>query len=216
MTTETYTNLITSQYKNSPKFVAQVSITAAFYARMQDILSSFKTKFDLDVAVGHQLDVIGEWVNASREVPIPITGVYFEWDEAEVGWELGSWKGEFDPDSGLAYLPNDVYRTYIKTKIAANKWNGTIPQAYEIYQDVFPEGGIVIQDNQDMTMVVGIFGAPPNAILKALLIGGFLALKPEGVKINYALVPIISPLFGWDIESEAIDGWDIGSWPEEY
>jgi hypothetical protein len=215
-TVGTYTGLITSEHKDKQKFKKVVKANTKFYARLQQVLASIPGKFDLDTAVGDQLDKVGEWVGVKRNVPIPITGVYFEWDTADVGWEFGTWKADFDPVLGPSLLPDDSYRQFIKAKIAANKWNGSIPDAYEIYDSLFPEGGIVIQDNQDMTMVIGFFGTPPSAILKALLVCRFIALKPEGVRISYyAIVSNFAPLFGWDIDNNAINGWDTGDWPTE-
>lgn len=214
---EDYLNLITSEHKDKPNYLAVVTAGVSPLVELQNVLLSLLPKFDLDIAIGDQEDILGQWAGISRSVPIPITGVYFEWDSADVGWELGSWKDEFDPSTGPILLPNDVYRTVIKAKIAANKWNGSIPDAYEIYKMVFGGDYVVIQDNQNMTMTVGIFGQPLNAILKALLVNGYIALKPEGVAIAYyAIVVNSAPLMSWDIDTEALNGWDIADWPQEF
>lgn len=218
-TNGTYLRLVTSEFRNATKFNSTLDADVSPSVTIQNVLESLIPKFDLDNAVGDQLDIIGEWVGALRNVPFPITDVYFEWENAALGWELGSWKGPFDPDTGPVLLPDDVYRTLIKSKIAANRWNGSIPQAYEIYSTLFSLGGIVIQDNGNMTMNYGFFGAPPSAFAQALLQGGVLTLKPEGVRINEIIVVTdFAPLFAWDIEdlsSIAVQGWDIGYWGKE-
>lgn len=217
MTTSDYTALITSQHNDKPKFVAMTASDVEPYVEIENILLNIPSLYDVDTAIGSALDVIGEWVGASRNLPIPLTGVYFEWDStALVGWDSGSWRGEFDPVSGLTSLPDDSYRKYIKAKIAANKWDGTIESAYNIWVEIFTDSAIIIQDNQNMSMVVGVSGVKLGAIDQALLTGGYIALKPVGVGISYFAITLESgALFGWDSNNTAISGWDSGQWPIE-
>ena len=162
ITQEQYLNLITSQHRQKARFVQTVQNSTAPFVSLQATLSSMISKFDIDDAVGDQLDIIGLWVGASRFIDTPLTNIYFSFDDtAEVGWDSGVWQGPFSPTSGLTSLPDDIYRTLIKAKIAANRWNGTIPNAYEIWETVFTNIKIIMQDLQDMTFVVGIVGTPP-------------------------------------------------------
>lgn len=215
MSLDTYTALVTSQYKNKTKFMDLVEVKAKFQVRLQEVLASMVSKFDIDTAVGDQLDIIGKWAGVSRFVNIPLVGVYFEWEDGTVGWEDGEWKGVFDPDTGIVELEDEPFRTLVKTKIAANRWDGTVEGAYEIYATVFPDTQILIQDLQDMTMIVGFAGTPPDAVTQALISAGYLALKPEGVQIRFYAIGSGGPLFGWDIDTTTIDGWDVADWPEE-
>ncbi|MGC7970039.1 DUF2612 domain-containing protein, partial [Salmonella enterica] len=66
--------------------------------------------FDLDQAIGVQLDAVGEWVGISRNITVPLAGVYFSFDIAGLGFDQGVWKGPFDPDTGLTTLDDDTYR----------------------------------------------------------------------------------------------------------
>lgn len=217
MTTTDYTALITSQHNDKPKFVAMTTSDVEPYVDIENILLNIPLYYDVDTAIGSALDVIGEWVGASRNIPIPLTGVYFEWDStALVGWDSGSWQGEFDPVSGLTSLPDDSYRKLIKAKIAANRWDGTIESAYDIWVEIFTDSAIIIQDNQDMSMVVGVAGTKLGAIDQALLTGGYIALKPAGVSISYfAITETDGALFGWDVNNTALAGWDSGQWANE-
>lgn len=216
MTTADYTDLITSQHNDKPKFVAMTASDVEPFVEIENILLNIPSYYDVDTAIGSALDVIGEWVGASRNLPIPLTGVYFEWDNtALIGWDSGSWRGEFDPISGLTALPDDSYRKYIKAKIAANQWVGTIESAYDIWIEIFTDSTIIIQDNQDMSMVVGVAGKKLGAIDQALLTGGYLALKPAGVSIEYfAITTTDGALFGFDVDNATIGGWDSGQWPQ--
>lgn len=212
--TDAYVSLITSEHADKDKFIAAVRASVAPFADSQAQLANFLPSFDLDSAVGAQLDVIGLWVGASRNVATPLTGVYFEFDNPLLGWDEGFWKGRFDPDEGLTSLDDDHYRALIRAKIAANHWDGTLPSADAILAQLLEGSTVYIQDNQDMTMTVGVVGAPLDVVLRALLTGGYLTLKPEAVRIDAYLVPSVpaTPLFGFDVENSLISGFDTGSW----
>lgn len=215
-TLDTYKNLITSEHKNKPKFMATVEANVKFYVHLQEVLNSLVPKFDVDTAEGAQLDIIGLWVGVSRFIRSPLTGIYFEWDGvASVGWDSGIWQGDFSPTSGLTSLPDDIYRTLIKAKISANRWDGTIPSAYEIWQTLFTNNTIIIQDNQDMSMTVAIVGTILDVLTQALITGGYILLKPEGVRVQYYAIPVdTNPIFVWDSEGDGTGGWDEGSWAQ--
>ncbi len=211
-----YLNLITSEHRQKPKFVATVSIGAEIFVHIQDLLTSMVPKFDIDVAVGDQLDIIGQWAGISRNVKIPIAGVYFSWDaEFSVGWDYGIWQSDLNP-STLTVLPDDAYRTLIKAKIAANKWDGTTDGAYAVWDEIFTTVTILIQDHQDMSYDLILVGGIVDSLTLALLTGGYIPLKPEGVRVNSYIVPVNDgPLFGWDLENDYVKGWDEGSWGRE-
>lgn len=216
MKTEDYLALITNEHSDKERFNATVAAGVSPVAAVQNSLLSLPLEFDIDTAAGVQLDVVGEWIGRSRRISTPLVGVYFSFDDTELdGWDSGSWKGPLDPESGLVELPDDAYRVLLKAKIAANSWDGSIPGAYSIWESTFNgETFIVIQDNQDMTMVVGIAGKPLGAVEKSLLLNGFFQLKPEGVGIIYWFITQSEgPLFAWDTQSSgALAGFDIGNW----
>lgn len=216
MAVETYLELITSEHNDKPKFMATVEISIGVYNRIQEVLSTMVPAFDLDDSVGSQLDDIGKWVGVSRNINTPLSGIYFTWGgAASVGWSSGIWQGAFSPTSGITSLPDDVYRTLIRAKIAANRWPGTIPSAYDIWAEVFPNSIIIIQDNQDMSMIIGVVGTPLDILTQSLLTGGYIPLKPEGVRIAYYAVPVDSnPIFAWGTEGDGVAGWGEGSWAQ--
>jgi hypothetical protein len=218
MTNEDYLNLITSEHRGKEKFEATVVAGVSPFSKLQEVMLGLPADFDIDSAVGVQLDAVGAWIGRSRRIDTPLVGVYFTWDDlASDGWDSGIWKGPFDPDSGLVDLPDDSYRVLLKAKIAANSWDGTIPGAYAIWATVFTNSQLVIQDNQDMSMVVGIAGQPLSIVDQALLTNGYIPLKPEGVRVQYyAIAPAAGALFAWDTdESTALAGWDTGQWATE-
>ena len=210
-----YTGLVTSEHADKPNFLATLAAILQPFVDLQNTVAELPTDFDIDFAVGAQLDAVGVRVGRSRFLNEPITGVYFSWGTAGVGWGQGTWKGEFDPSSGLVALPDDSYRVLLKAKIANNQWDGTIPSAYDFMDQVFPGDTFFIQDNQNMTMYVGVVGPVPlNAVTFALLSGGYLQIKPAGVGVVGYITASVpgTPVFGFGADNSTIGGWGHGSW----
>lgn len=212
-----YLDRITSQHRTAPKYVAVVDAVTAPLVDMQALLEELRRAFDLDDAEGVQLDRVGEWVGRVRDLSTPLEGVYFAWNEPDVGWNEGAWRGLYDPDTGLTSLDDDTYRQLLRAKVAANNWDGSRDGAYEIWEAAFTGTGLIIliQDNGDMSIVVGVAGAAPSAVLKALLLRGYIPLKPAGVRVSYyAVTPGDGSLFAWNCDTPALAGWNTGAWPE--
>lgn len=210
-----YLALIAPEHAQKPNFLASVTAAIQPFADQISVLSTFPTLWDIDNAVGDQLDTIGEWVGQSRNLAVPLTGVYFSFGVAGLGFGQGTWQGEFDPTSGLVSLPDDAYRTLLKAKIGNNHWDGSIEAAYAFLDPLFPGDSTIIQDNQDMSMLLGIIG--PNALTAvetALLENGYLDVKPAGVRINGYVSPSVpnAPFFGFGVENSTISGFGVGGW----
>lgn len=213
-----FSDLITSQHSDKPKFMASLAAALQPYGDLIATLQSIPGLYDLDVAIGPRLDVVGEWVGRPRALGLPLTDVYFTLDEAGLGFDEGVWLGPFDPISGLVDLPDESYRTYLRAVIAANHWDGSIPEAYAVWHKLFDAAGsrVLIQDNGDMTMLIALVGSTPDAITRALLTGGYLSLKPSGVRIAGYVGPSdpAAPLFGLDADTPSITGFDAGCWAQ--
>lgn len=213
-TTQTYLDLITSEFQGQPNFEATISSITDVLVQIQVLLASMITIFDLDlIPVGNQLDIIGQWVGVSRILNTPIAGVFFTWDDTALdGWDSGVWQGT---QTEITVLPDDVYLTLINAKIAINTWNGTTDGIYTIWAALLPQYNILIFDNQNMTFYVAIQGTPPDALTQALITGGYFVPRPEGVQItDYIFGVDDNPLFAWDLENASLSGWDVGSWGE--
>ncbi len=216
MIDQNYQGLITSEYKNSTNFLKMISFVTSVYVQIQNLYTAMIPAFDVDLATGSQLDTIGLWVGISRNVSIPITGVYFSFDGAyTTGWDYGSWQPSATPVN-ITTLPDDAYRNLLRAKIAANNWDGTTDGAYAIWDAVFTQFTILIQDNQDMSYNLGVVGGIIDSLTLALITGGYIPLRPEGVRVNQYFVSADSnPVFSWDVSSPLLAGWDTGSWVRE-
>lgn len=216
MTIIDYLNLITSEFRQQPIFTSTISTDVSIQSRVQELLSAMIPLFDVDVAVGEQLDIIGQWVGISRNVAIPIENVYFSWDDQVFdGWDYGTWQPANAPTT-VTVLPDDSYRILIKAKIAANSWDGTTDGAYAIWDTVFTNFTILIQDHQNMSYDLAVIGGIVDSLTRALITGGYIPLKPEGVHVNEYLFSVdTNPAFGWDLDSDFVKGWDEGSWLSE-
>lgn len=212
-----YLNRITSEHSDKPKFMASVAALVQPLADITGGVAQFSSLFDLDWAIGAQLDVVGQWVGQSRNIALPLLGVYFSLDDPLLGFDQGTWKGPFDPDSGITTLSDAPYRLLIRAKIALNSWDGTIPQSNTIWARIFAGTGYRVYtiDNSDMTMATVIGGTKtPDALTKALFQQAYLQLKPEGVRhLGVSYISVLgAPAFGFDVETSSVGGFDRGAW----
>lgn len=210
-----YLGLVTSEHQGKPNFTATVTTSVQPFADSQDVLASMPALYDLDLAVGAQLDTVGLWIGRTRFLSVPLTNVYFSFDTTGLGFDQGTLFGPFDPTTGLVALPGANYRILLRAVAAANQWDGTIPGAYTIWNTLFAGTGfgILIFDNEDMTMDLALTGPLPDAVTLALFAGGYLSLKPGGVRINNFITPTVpdAPYFGFDLENSGISGFDVGA-----
>ncbi|AOI57444.1 hypothetical protein WI26_07410 [Burkholderia diffusa] len=140
-----YAALVTSEHRDKPRFMATVGALVQPLVDQINVLVSMPAKFDLDNAVGVQLDDVGLWVGVSRKIRTPLTGIYFSFDIAGLGFDHGTWKGPFDPDTGLTVLDDETYRLVIRAKIGANHWDGTLESSAAILNSIFgnPSGDLM-------------------------------------------------------------------------
>ncbi|PVZ79358.1 DUF2612 domain-containing protein [Serratia sp. S1B] len=209
-----YQQLITSYHHQHPRFFDHISLISQPFIDIQNATEQQVLDFDLDRAVGKQLDALGLWIGIGRNIKIPIEGVYFSLNIDDIGFNQGIWRGEFDSD-GLTRLDDDSYRTLLRAKIAANHWNGTTETLSDVYQAIFPDRKtrIFAIDNYDMTMSVYITGEGISVVMKSIIAHGYLDVKPATVGVeSYTISSEPGRLFGFDIDNDFIAGGDFGSW----
>ncbi len=219
-----YTDLITSYHRDKPLFTQHVDLATRPLSDTASTMGSLMTAFDIDTAVGVQLDILGEWIGRKRTVAIPISGVYFSLDTDGLGWDQGVWQGPYDPDSGYTSLSDDTYRIILKAKIAINQWDGTNDALKGILDTALAGSGLTMQivDGQDMTISIWVFPEKDISLVSRELIAairqGYLTVKAAGVYAGTVNIPSIftpaegSKFFGFDMENDFISGFDSGSW----
>ena len=180
-----YLNLLTSEYQppSSPKLNAFLQVLLQKFDDISLCAVSMDTAFDVDLAVGVQLDMIGAIVGANRTVPFQPTG------------------------SISPVLDDNTYRIYIKAVAAANQWDGTIDSLQGIWEILFPGLTITIGDNQNMTVTIFLTGTY-TSIVQQLITNGLIVPRPEGVLYNYVFGEL--PAFGLDLDNTLIAGLDTG------
>ncbi|WP_061317434.1 DUF2612 domain-containing protein [Clostridium botulinum] len=162
MAIKKYLDNITSQHRDKPKYMAWLSSILTILDHAYLVIKSIDINFDLDYAIGKQLDTLGTIIGRERVLT-------------------------FQPLNGHnPVLDDETYRLVLKAKVAMNMWDGTIPQMYEIWDNIFKDIGLELQDNQDMSFNAYITGYV-NQIRQDLIQHGYIVPKPEGVKVNYIL-----------------------------
>lgn len=185
-----YTDLLTSQYQ-TPNFVETVQLVTDSFVSNQAVAASLPALFDLDLAVGDQLDILGEWIGMSRTVQIPISGLYFSLDIAGVGLDQGVWFQTGNPLFTSAVLNDTTYRSALQAKALANRTGRSLYDVYAIL-DVFFRGtptSAVVHDYGDMSMAFEITSAAPSAAEIAILNNDYIQLRPEGVSLLPTILP---------------------------
>ena len=214
-TLETYLGLVTSFHRGRPKYAATLSSLLQPFVDLQNQVGELPADFDIDAALGSQLDVVGLWLDRDRTIIVQINPGWFAFDSVEYGFDLGIWKGPYDPETGRANLDDETFRTFLRAKIAADNWDGTIASAmvaYTILFSVSPNSLFFIDDKGDSTIVKCVAGKIPPLLLLAELLADFLPLKPMGVAETFAITSVDgAPLFGFDVDNEYIAGFDKGA-----
>jgi hypothetical protein len=160
---EFYLKQIPSEHYDKPRFTSWLAAALDVPVSGMSVLEAFTDAFDVDFALGAQLDIIGQYAGVSRALP-------------------------FQPSDGSSPLLSDeLFRRLIKARIIRNNWDGTIPQVLELWQNMFPAYSLVVQDNQDMSMTLEIEGME-YGLEKELVMRGYIAPKPAGVRLDFSFI----------------------------
>lgn len=222
-----YTDLITNYHSQKPLFVDHIDLITRPLTDVAGAMTALITEFDIDEAIGVQLDILGKWIGRTRVVSQPISGIYFSFDTDGLGFDQGVWQGPYDPDAGFTNLSDETYRIILKAKIAINHWNGTNETLPAILDTALTGSGLKMQivDNQDMTISVWVFPEVDISTVLLELIAairqGYLTVKAAGVWAGDIQTPSIetpstgNKFFGFDMDNDYIAGFDSGAWEKK-
>lgn len=187
-----YLKRITSWHNTRPRYLDTLALLTQPFIDGQNTLAGLSVDFDLDTAVGVQLDTVGLWVGVGRVVD--------------------------SPDAGVITMDDDSYRMVLRAKIQANHWDGTMEELPGIYASLSPSLGATIfaVDNFDMTMDVFVSGTQLTPLMRSIIATGLLDIKPEGVRVrNHIISSDTGKLFGFDIDNDFIAGFNQAVWGED-
>jgi hypothetical protein len=180
-----YLNVLTSEYKQTPVFNSWLSSVLRIASDISNCLQFISSNFDLDYAIGVQLDILGQIIGVPRTVP-------------------------FQPSGGVSPILDDTtYRLLLRATIFNNQWNGTSNSLYPIWNQLFPGGHISILDNQNMTATIIMTGTF-SSIIQDLISHDMIVPRPQAVAYTFEFGDI--PFFGFDLNNAFIAGFDVGKW----
>lgn len=185
-----YLNIITSEHRDKPKYMATVERVLGYLDDMYLFLGQINDVVDIESSVGKQLDLIGEYVNVGRVLP-------------------------FSPEEGYSQtLNDDDYRFLIKARILWNTWDGTVEGLESIWSQMFPNILLYHVQQDQMTEVFYILFDDSNNIKIQMILNDMILPRPTGVRYLINILGFSSdlPLFGLDMATDIVNGFDLGHW----
>lgn len=146
-----YLALVPPEHAGKPNFTAELALILQPFSDLQVLLESLPSLFDLDLAVGVQLDATGEWIGRSRNIPVPVPNAWFSFGVQGLGWGQGYWKGPLAGETALSSLDDDTYRRLLRAVILANQSNGLAPDIQACLSEYFnnSQTNIFVVDETD-------------------------------------------------------------------
>jgi hypothetical protein len=228
--TSQYVDLITPFFRGRPKFTGTVAGVVDILSQLQKfIVDNIPSCFDVDTAIGVQLDKTGQWIGRDRNLLTPITDAYFSFSNTPppqppdqyvdppsgLGFDHAVWAGPYSPTDQITALDDNTYRCLLYAKIEANNSDGTIATIEKIYSDFIaccnpiPGTNLYVEDKQDMSMVIGLTGHIPPVLYWELMTTQFVPVKPAGVELYFVTTSVEGhPNFGFDVQNQYISGFD--------
>lgn len=234
-TKEYYRELITSEYRLSPRFNDMVRKMVDYNCDLDTFILKVVDMFDLETASDDQLDIIGACVGASRDLDFEPTPLNRRDIICPTPEEMGKDSGDesvytvyqtptpadmdksdfikgnaLEDIEGASMITDSVFRTMIKARIVQNMWKGNVLDLYEMWANLFPENlGIQIQDLQDMSYNIVLVGQY-TYLMRELILHGYIIPKPEGVRINSLSFIDTSgmPIFAYDYNTLNYSGYN--------
>lgn len=224
--TDEYTALLIKQYWEKPKAFAEIELGASTWDKVRGLLASLDNAFDLDFAVGAQLDVLGRIVGIPREVPDVIAKTYFgfsinpdnlgfadRFNALRIG---GPFFDRFSSPFTAQQLNDNDYRFFIRVKVALDWASGFVSSDERIgIQDVILaafNGRAYVVDNLNMTLT--LYVSPMISLERLRLISQLNLLpKPQGVRYDVIIQAEPGSTFGFESNSAAVgfaDKFDSG------
>lgn len=202
--TDAYVNLLIKQYWEKPQANAEIALQAGTWETIRDVFQSFGDEFDLDLATGDRLDIIGKIVGMPRIIPFVIAKVAFGFDDnansrgfdskfATIA-DVAPFLSKFEPSRTPLTLDDSDYRSFIKAKISTNTGSAYMVSDDRIsIQDVINtifDGQAYVVDKKDMSLI--LYVSPAFDVVRLLAIQQ-LGLLPKPQAVQYAIIIQAAP-----------------------
>jgi hypothetical protein len=187
-----YTTLITSEHNTKPKFMALLDAVVNGIGATADVLLGMPAAFDLDTAVGNQLDIVGQWIGQSRSVSGVLTVGFFGFADDIVASPFGELTnpaigGRFyelgASFSTTSVLQDPEYRLVLRARIVRNQSDGTTADLQSALNFLFGTQA-VITDTGNLSVTITIPGVDVTLTQRSLLTTFDLLPRPAGVAYN--------------------------------
>lgn len=178
---------IYAQYRTKAKAVAWYNIVRSLAAELDSGANAVRVMYEIDTAVGEQLDILGRIVVIPRNFiqPVPMTPPQFAIANNTPG-EFGDTSAMFSALSvdSDAQMSDELYRLIIKSKIIKNNSDATLESILFGMNFLLPNAEVLrITDSENMSFTVEFYGEITEleryAVLNAMLVP-----KPQGVRFN--------------------------------
>lgn len=157
------------QYNDKPNAVATVTAITKEFEQCFNYANILNSAYDLDFAVGKQLDTIGKIVGISRNVPFVVPKNYFGFNGHLNSYPMGNkfkvvisypLKDKFEIPYTDGQLNDNDYRFFIRAKIiknyATSKTIDINRLSIQNAVDFLFNGKAYVVDNMNMTMTIYI------------------------------------------------------------
>lgn len=198
---EIYLNLIILQYSDKPKAKATIEALIKDGLASADLIEVFNDAFDLDLAIGAQLDILGRIIGLSRTVPFVVPKIYFSY-EGNPNGKTYNQAPMLDETQVLftdLELNDTDYRKFLKAKVSKNFASNTIASDEKISTNAalnfLFDGGAYAQDNFNMTFDVLIENTVDTSLLTFI---NALDLIPRPATVGVNFVLISEQTFGYE------------------
>lgn len=177
-------NRIYAQYADKPKVVAWYNITPAMAQPLFDTFDAVRMSYNIDTAVGAQLDVIGRIVVIDRGFE---SFVVFDPDTYFGGsgdaCQFGGIDSQFESVGEVLSqeVSDAIFRVLIRAKIAKNNNEATLDGIASALSFITESSPIRVVDNENMTMSVS-FGSELTDIERFVFNTFDVVPRPQGVR----------------------------------
>lgn len=184
------------QYGDKSNAVATITAITEEFELIYNNSNILDFAYDLDNAVGKQLDIIGRIVGINRKVPFAVPKNYFGFEGHSNAYPFGSkfnvvvaypFRSKFEIPYSDGQLNDNDYRFFIKAKIiknyATSKNIDSNSLSIQNAVDYLFNGKAYITDNYDMSMTLYIDSSYDSSKLTYLENLDLLP-RPQGVRYN--------------------------------